>query len=773
MKTVHKLSLVIIIILCVITNTYAQSPESFNYQAVCRDNLGNILANQAVILRFNILDLTPGGVSLYQETHSVTTNSFGLINVAVGSGTWVSGDFSTIPWGIGEKYLSVELNTGSGFDPVGTPQLLSVPYALYANQSGTPGPTGPTGDQGLQGIQGPTGPTGDQGIQGVQGPIGPTGADGTDGAVGAQGPTGPTGADGALTAWSRTGNAGTVDGVNFIGTTDNVPLNFRVSNQKAGRIDQPLQNTFFGYQSGNANTSGYWNAACGNQALFSNTTGYYNAAFGAHALQNATTGINNTATGQSALYFTITGSNNVAMGDGALEYNIAGSNGTAIGHYAMFYANNSPTPFTNYNVAVGFEALRGSGVPGNNTGNGNTALGYQVMFSNTTGTNNVALGYAAGYSNNSGNNNTLAGYEAGRNNNATGSSFFGYQSGYSNTSGDKNTAMGYQALYSNATGTCNTAIGYWALKNSTAASGYNTAIGPHTLAMNTSGEWNNALGSGTLQYNTTGNANTAIGGVTMRENITGSNNTAVGNGALLNNTSGGNNTAYGFSSLFQNINGNYNTAIGYEAGYSASGSSNVFVGYQAGYNETGSNKLYIANSSTNPPLIYGDFSTAKVGLGTISPAVALHVKGGPGAGQEGRVRIEDINPTSLATMELINDAGGLFAFYKLGSTYPTSGRYTPGVSMIEGNNANGLTLSEISGDIHFYTAGNNERVTIKNGGNVGVGTTNPNSKLTISGGDVNILDIGAGIIMKSPDGSCWRVTIDNSGALVSTAITCP
>ncbi len=58
-------------------------------------------------------------------------------------------------------------------------------------------------------------------------------------------------------------------------------------------------------------------------------------------------------------------------------------------------------------------------------------------------------------------------------------------------------------------------------------------------------------------------------------------------------------------------------------------------------------------------------------------------------------------------------------------------------------------------------------------GNVGINTTTPESKLTVKGGDVNILDIGSGIIMKSQNGQCWRVTIDNSGNLVRTAISCP
>lgn len=60
-----------------------------------------------------------------------------------------------------------------------------------------------------------------------------------------------------------------------------------------------------------------------------------------------------------------------------------------------------------------------------------------------------------------------------------------------------------------------------------------------------------------------------------------------------------------------------------------------------------------------------------------------------------------------------------------------------------------------------------------NSGNIGIGTNSTPSKLTIGGGDINIQDVGSGIILKSPDGSCWRVTIDNNGNLVRTKITCP
>lgn len=84
--------------------------------------------------------------------------------------------------------------------------------------------------------------------------------------------------------WQLLGNAGTVDGTNFLGTTDNVPLNFRVNNQKAGRIDHLLSNIFLGYQAGNSNTTGNLNTATGNAALYSNTTGSRNTASGSSAM---------------------------------------------------------------------------------------------------------------------------------------------------------------------------------------------------------------------------------------------------------------------------------------------------------------------------------------------------------------------------------------------------------------------------------------------------------------------------------------------------------
>jgi len=71
--------------------------------------------------------------------------------------------------------------------------------------------------------------------------------------------------------------------------------------------------------------------------------------------------------------------------------------------------------------------------------------------------------------------------------------------------------------------------------------------------------------------------------------------------------------------------------VGSRAGYSVvTGSGNVFLGHEAGYDETGSNKLYIANSSADPPLIYGEFDTGKVGIDTNNPGAKLHIGGTAG-----------------------------------------------------------------------------------------------------------------------------------------------
>lgn len=116
--------------------TFAQAPQGFNYQATVRNSSGALIVNQNVNFKFNIMQNSPTAVPVYSETHYVPTDDLGAVNLVIGQGTPATGTFASINWGIGNYYMGIELNTGNGFVAMGTTQLLSVPYALYANSSG-------------------------------------------------------------------------------------------------------------------------------------------------------------------------------------------------------------------------------------------------------------------------------------------------------------------------------------------------------------------------------------------------------------------------------------------------------------------------------------------------------------------------------------------------------------------------------------------------------------------------------------------------------------
>ena len=193
-------------------------PHSFKYQAVLRDNLGNIMANTPNVgIKITIHEASATGLAKYQESFTVTTNQYGLVNLNIGSGMILSGSFAAITWGSNAYFIQIEVNTGGGFIDMGATQLLSVPYALYSESSGgsgTTGPTGPTGANGATGAAGATGATGangatgPQGIQGIQGATGTTGANGVTGPQGIQGIQGVTGAAGVTGAVGPTGPVG-------------------------------------------------------------------------------------------------------------------------------------------------------------------------------------------------------------------------------------------------------------------------------------------------------------------------------------------------------------------------------------------------------------------------------------------------------------------------------------------------------------------------------------------------------------------------------------
>lgn len=166
-----KLFSAITTILLFATIGYAQSPQLTNYQGAARDGSGNTLVNQSISVRFRIRQTTASGTVVYNENHSTTTSNLGLFNLQLGGGNVTNGSYSNIDWANGPYFLEVALDPtgGNTYTVLGTSQLLSVPYALYAETAGNAGPTGPTGPQGIQGIAGATGPQGPSGSQGNPG----------------------------------------------------------------------------------------------------------------------------------------------------------------------------------------------------------------------------------------------------------------------------------------------------------------------------------------------------------------------------------------------------------------------------------------------------------------------------------------------------------------------------------------------------------------------------------------------------------------------------
>jgi hypothetical protein len=371
--------------------------------------------------------------------------------------------------------------------------------------------------------------------------------------------------------WKTTGNAGINPATNFMGTTDNIPVVFRVNNQERMRLNHngnltfsgtgasvfigegaglnddltDNRNVFVGAGAGNSNTTGNNNTANGSQALALNTTGTGNSANGYQALHANTTGNYNTANGNKALNSNITGWYNTACGSSALESNISGANNTAYGLAALNY---------------------------NTTGNNNTADGFSALYHNTTGYSNIAIGINTLHQNTTRSNLVAVGDSALYHNGLTASISY---------HGTGNTAMGSKALFSNSTGYCNTANGY------------------QTLYYNTTGNHNTANGYHTLYLNTTGTDNTAVGMASLISNTTGYVNTATGANALYYNSTGWGNTANGEDALHKNTTGNSNTAVGQDAGYDiTTGSNNTAIGYFAQVpSSTASNQVRIGNTN--------------------------------------------------------------------------------------------------------------------------------------------------------------------------------
>lgn len=199
--------------------------------------------------------------------------------------------------------------------------------------------------------------------------------------------------------WSKTGNAGTTTG-NFVGTTDNVPLRFKINGTNAGYLQN--DNILFGLGTGNGGTAiNNFTVAIGNNVLNANTTGFHNVSIGHYSMTSNTIGVENIAMGAEALTVNTTGNYNAALGAYTLRNNTIGSSNLAVGRGSLF---------------------------GNTTGSNNTAFGFNSGYTNTIGSNNVSLGSNALFTS-GGSNNVAIGFRSGFSNTGSDNIFIGTQAG--------------------------------------------------------------------------------------------------------------------------------------------------------------------------------------------------------------------------------------------------------------------------------------------------------------------------------------------------------
>ena len=311
-----------------------------------------------------------------------------------------------------------------------------------------------------------------------------------------------------------------------------------------------------------------------------------------------------------------------------------------------------------------------------NIGIGTTLPTTRISIAGTTGISfgdrNIRLGdVSTGSSITTGVNNFFAGVGAGKNN-ATGSSnnFFGLNAGYSNTSGSNNIIIGENAGYYNV-GNGNNFLGGAAGQNNTSGS-YNNFFG-ESAGRISAGDYNNFFGP-SAGYGNAGIANNFFGLQAGLSN----------NGAY--------NNFFGASAGYSN-NGSYNNILGHQAGQITAGSQNNFLGYQAGYNNFGSNNNFFgyragygnsANGNDN------NFFGALAGYGNTSGSNNIAI--GYSAGYYNQTGSENV---------IIG--------------------YNQQAPILNGSNQ--LVIG----------AGNTAWITGNSSYNVGIGTTNPTSKLHLVG----------------------------------------
>ena len=305
MKSMYKISFLILFSFFFSLYSNAQIVSGMNYQAVIRNSSNALVANATVGMKISILQGSATGTLVFSESHTTTTNANGLATFVIGEGTPIASSFFSIDWLTGLHFIKIETDPtgGSNYTISNTSQLNTVPYSQFAENSLYASFSGDS--------------------------------------------------------WKKTGNVVDLN-TDFIGSTNDVDVVFKRNNIKSGLIGQnkiALGRGALNLNSGNFNiafgpdalafNTGNFNVATGFQSQYVNSTGEGNTSYGHGSLRNNSAESYNTAIGFQALRNTTAGQN-TAIGYNAMENLTTGGGNIAIGKLT-----NVPSPTTNNQLSIG------------------------------------------------------------------------------------------------------------------------------------------------------------------------------------------------------------------------------------------------------------------------------------------------------------------------------------------------------------------------------------------------------------------------------------
>ena len=513
----------------------------------------------------------------------------------------------------------------------------------------------------------------------------------------------------------------------------------------------------------------------------------------------ANAGQGNAFYGSGAGFVNLNGDFNSFFGGGAGRANTDGDNNSFYGSSAGL---SNTTGFQN--SFFGREAGRG-----NTTGSFNSFFGRSTGLSNTTGEANSFFGQDAGVLNTTGSLNAFFGNSSGQANTAgRGNTFFGVGAGSGNTTGSNNTAIGVGANVGAADLTFAAAIGAGAVvtTSNTIVLGRPSETVQVPGALNVAGTFGASTLDAATQYNIAGNrvlsmagSFNLIAGANAGASITsGHSNAFFGRAAGNQTTTGSANSFFGRDAGLGNVGGSANSFFGFEAGKVNTAGFNSFFGHQAGLSNTVAirNSFFGALAGLNTTT-GGSNSFFGIEAGKLNTDGGFNSFFGDGAG----VSNTSSNNSFFGFRSGLNNTGGYSnSFFGSGAggnnTTGSDNTFVGYAADFDVSNATGDSVTLIgtraraASVLSNATAvGSDAKVTSSNSlvlgsisgvngagasTNVGIGTTAPRARLHVTGGKVYVEANGQGVVLKSPAGACFELTVTNAGALAVAAMAaCP